>query len=253
MATTVSLSLESLDIQTLTAPRTYYRSQLFNDAQGINGLTAAASPLFLLVEFFLQEKQNFNQTERLFQNFLHEMNAFENCAKRRYYHSDIIMAARYILCAYIDDSLSAKYSLWQSHSLLKYFYQEQPGEDQLFLMLEKLMQDVEMYIDLLELIYLCLRFGYQGKYRHEKDPKDLLEKISARLFEEIKLERGELKKPLQYEDNEKQRAHIVKFALPAGLLLSFTAALLLTLYSSFSYMLGTKAQLLYQQMNNIFV
>ncbi len=119
------------------------------------------------------------------------------------------------------------------------------------MILERLSQDPEVHIDLLELIYLCLRFGYLGQYRQIPEGKDIVNHITQKLFDCIRHQRGELKKELHIAAPAENRPPVARIYLPVWLILSFTLAILLTIYSSFSYMLGNNAQTLYQQINTL--
>ena len=54
---------------------------------------------------------------------------------------------------------------WAKNSLLVSFYDETWGGERFFEILNTLKQDVNKNIDLIEFMYLCLQFGYKGKYQ----------------------------------------------------------------------------------------
>lgn len=237
----------------LSKENSYYRSKLFNTRLGINPLIAAASALFSLAGFLIE---NSNSTEipvlLLAEDVKHEIKVFENNAKLEQYHSDSILAARYILCAFLDEILLNQFPKeWGDCLLLKYFHQEENTGERFFLMLEKLSQDPEYHIELLELIFLCLNLGYLGQYQYDPNGKEKISGLSDRLFEIIRSERGDLKKELLVAPFEKPRPPVSKLSFPLWLIASFSLVFLLTLYSSFSYMLGNSAQSLYLEISNI--
>ncbi|MCD8524811.1 MAG: type IVB secretion system protein IcmH/DotU [Gammaproteobacteria bacterium] len=80
------------------------------------------------------------------------------------YSSDMTLAAHYIVCATVDDILRC-----MAHHDIQYlqkFHQSQLEQEKFYIILERIGKQPEKYIDLLELIYLCMRFGYKGQHRH---------------------------------------------------------------------------------------
>ena len=61
--------------------------------------------------------------------------------------------------------------------------QEQTPDVQFFVILDKIIDKPEHYLDLLELIYLCLSLGFEGKYKKEEHKK--LKHIMETLFKTI--------------------------------------------------------------------
>jgi len=242
----------NLSTHLFSKDRGYYRSKVFNTAIGINSLVAAASPLFSLACFLSENTQPLD-AYTLYQDLQHEIKAFENNAKQQHYRSETILVTRYLLCTFLDEMIQhsawGKNTDWTNYSLLVFFHQETSGGERFFAILDRLSHDPECHVDLLELIYLCLNLGYAGKFREDPEGRTHLEQISLRLFEYIRAERGDLKKELHIHPSEETRPMPIKFQFPLWLMTSFTLALALTIYSSFSYMLGNNAQLVYQQIN----
>jgi type VI secretion system protein ImpK len=238
----------------LFGERSYYRSKIFNTQLGINPLIAAASPLFVLANQF-SDCSAPPDILGLYQQLQHEIKAFENNAQAQRYRSETILIARYLLCSLLDEIITTspwgRQSVWQHQCLLMHFHQETDGSERFFVILERLSSDPELHIDLLEFSYLCLSCGFMGQYRHVENGKEQLDHIVNRLFECIRWQRGELKKELNIAPQEPTRPTVAKFHLPVWLIASFTVALLLTLYSSFSYMLGNNAEQVYQQINSL--
>lgn len=238
----------------ITGERAYHRSKIFNTALGINPLIAAASPLFSLATN-LSDIESPPDLLKLSYDLNHEIKAFENNARSQHFRSETILITRYLLCAYIDECIQQSpwgkknKTAWEPHLLLLFFHQEKDGSERFFLILERLSADPEVHIDVLELIYLCLNFGYLGKYRFLQDGKEMSDTISKRLFECIRAARGELKKELHIACDDGTKIAVAKVQLPIWLITSFALALLLTIYSTFSYLLGTHAEALYNQIN----
>jgi type VI secretion system protein ImpK len=146
---------------------TYYRSKAFSSHIGINSLINAADPILIVVTR-LRKIMISPDLAILHQNICHEIKAFENKAQTLGYRSPLILAARYVLCALLDELIVITLQLdvqWKKYSLVETFYKDMWKEDRFFLILERSLQDTASHIDLLEFIYICLRLGYEGKYR----------------------------------------------------------------------------------------
>ena len=211
--------LSSTERVNLTPANSYYRSQLFTTFHSINPLIAAASPLLAMISK-LNKKSSALEYASLHKNLVHEIKAFECQTQNHGYRANTILAARYILCAWADEMVlntqekeeaplesvlekkakikdkSKIVANQKNQSLLQTFQRETCGSDRFFLILERSCEDPVLYIDLLELIYLCLRFGFQGKYKNQAQSFEDLNKITETLYQSIREERGEISKAL---------------------------------------------------------
>src|SRR5436853_447481 len=62
--------------------------------------------------------------------------------------------------------------------------------------MERIVKEPKRYIDLMELLYLCLSMGYQGPYRSNKQSFIELEEITSHLYKHIRAYRGNFSKAL---------------------------------------------------------
>ena len=99
---------------------------------------------------------------------LDEIRRFEASARAAGVSSEVVVSARYALCAAIDEAvLSTPWGSqgdWAQQTLLVALHRETWGGDKFFKVLDALMASPEQHIDLLELLYLCIAFGFAGKY-----------------------------------------------------------------------------------------
>lgn len=155
-----------------------------------NPLIEAAKPIFILVNAMKQTVSQLS-SESLLSKFSLLINRFEEDAEKYGAKYESIQAAKYCLCTFIDESaVRAGWAdeSWSRHSLLVSFYDETWGGERFFEILNNLKQDADKNIDLAELMYLCLQFGYKGKYQVlpsgdlevDKIKRDLLAFIHAR-------------------------------------------------------------------------
>lgn len=220
-----------------------------NDFSGLNPLEKAASLLLNLLGQIRNTSSHPNPTA-LHQQFADEIRQFESRAQKSGVAPEAIFTARYILCTTVDEFvLSTPWgatSIWRNQSLLRLFHQETSGGEKLFLLLEKLSQDAARHIDLLELIYICLALGFQGRYRVEEGGGGKLEVIRESLYRTIRNCRGEAETALSphWEGANKGLEHkTVK--LPIWALLAIVLAALAFIFVAFSFNLSRHTDPLY--------
>ena len=132
-----------------------------------NPLIEAAKPVFILVNAMQQTTSQLS-TDSLINKFSLLINNFEENAEKNGARYDAIQAAKYCLCTFVDElAVRAGWAdeTWSKNSLLVSFYDETWGGERFFEIIQNLKQDPDKNIDLLEFMYLCLQFGYKGKYQ----------------------------------------------------------------------------------------
>jgi type IV/VI secretion system ImpK/VasF family protein len=183
--------------------QSYYRTKAFAATIGINNLINAADPLFMFVTK-LRKITVAPDPSSLQQNLHHEIKAFEHKMQNLGYHTKIILAARHILCLFLEEMIS-KTSWGQSgykFNLLNSSHSDDHQNDRFFLILDKSLTDAAGHLDILELIYVCLRFGYEGKYRDIEKGYPELRLATDNLYHTIREQRGEFSKSLYISIDE---------------------------------------------------
>jgi type VI secretion system protein ImpK len=159
---------------------------------GLNPLVRAASPLLLLAGQ-LRGSVTPMDVDGLRQLAMEEIRRFEENARGAGVQSEVIVAARYVLCAGLDEAvLSTPWgaqSNWSQHPLLVALHREAWGGEKFFEMLDRISQDPDKYIDLMELQYLCLAFGFGGKYQVQDRGYERLAAIQQDLYRSIRSRR----------------------------------------------------------------
>ncbi len=151
-----------------------------------NPLLEAAFPLILL---FLQLKSIETEIDinRLRRNIMTEINIFVNQAKAAQCSDQLTLAARYCLCTALDESISltpwGSKSGWSQQSLLSLIHRETWGGERFFIILEKMAVEPKKNLPLLELLYLLLALGFEGKY-YDQD-STMRENLQHRLYQLI--------------------------------------------------------------------
>lgn len=98
-----------------------------------------------------------------------------------------ITAARYLLCSFVDETIAATpwgaHGAWAERNLLQHYHEEREGGDKAFQLLERLGRDAAANADLLELFYVCLALGYEGRMAAAPRSRAQLDAIAQRLHD----------------------------------------------------------------------
>lgn len=238
----------------LTSAHTIYRSRILNANVDINLLVAAAAAIFPVLSK-LTEIIEQPDVDALQQMLVHEVKVFETNAQNANFQAEKILIARYILCTTVDEIILSTVwgkETWLPYKLLITFQRESDGDERFFTILERLAESPQQNIELLELIYICLSLGFQGKYRFSDSGKNQLELIIEDLYQKIRWQRGELEKSLlisapslEYNENSAEDS------LPIWLVIAFYIALTLTIYAAYNYLATRNLAAVYQQLNHL--
>jgi type VI secretion system protein ImpK len=162
-------------------------------AIGLNPLVQAASPLLLLAGQ-LRGTLSAPDVLGLRRHALDEIRRFEERALASGVPNEVMLAARYVLCAGLDESvLSTPWgaqSEWAQQTLLVALHREAWGGEKFFDMLERIARDPARHIDLMELQYLCIALGFAGKYQVMDRGHARLADVQQDLYRRIRDYRG---------------------------------------------------------------
>jgi type VI secretion system protein ImpK len=216
---------------------------------GLNPLETAASLMLNLLGQIRNTSSHPNPTA-LHQQLTGEVKSFEARAQKSDIPPETIFTARYLLCTTVDEFvLSTPWgaaSLWRNQSLLRLFHQEAHGGEKFFLLLDKLIKDPAKNIDLLELMYVCLALGFQGRYRVETDGVNTLEAIRENLYRTIRNYRGdnETALSLNWQGIDKS-LQSKKVRLPMWAVIAIALSVLGFIFMAFSFNLSRDTDPLY--------
>ncbi len=208
----------------------------------LNPLVAAASSLLSEV-VRLKHSYEGEDLHALNQRLSGELKLFEHRALHDGAESSQVMAARYVLCTAIDEAVVTtpwgNESEWSQMSLLSSFHNETFGGEKFFQLLERLSRNPVKHLPMLELMYLCLSLGFEGKYRVM--PRGMLELEAVRdsLYRQIRQLRGDVPREVSphWQGLRDTRRRLVRI-VPWWLVALFTSICLVTLYAGFAWVLG---------------
>ncbi len=185
---------------------------------GLNPLMRAASPVLLLAGR-LRKTVSASDVDGLRRDALAEIRNFEDRAQSSGVRPEAVTAARYALCASVDEAVLATpwggESDWAQLSLLLELHNEAHGGEKFFDVLDGISEQPDKHIDLMELYYVCLAFGFAGKYETIDRGQTKLATIQRDLHRRIRAERGahadELS--LHWRGLEDRRNPIIRYRL----------------------------------------
>jgi type VI secretion system protein ImpK len=164
-----------------------------------NRLIDAATPLFGL-SLRVRSLTYCDNIEQIYKQTIDEIKAIEIELTEQGYEHAILMAYRYILCAFLDEAVMGtewgSSSVWAEHSMLSRFHNETWGGEKVYSILSRLEGEPQKYQPLLEFIHLCLILGFEGKYRVIEHGRTERERVISRLLEILNTLRHEKTQPL---------------------------------------------------------
>ena len=137
-------------------------------AMGVNPLVAAAAPLLQLLAR-LRNTLNPPDPAELRERTVRAMSAFEERTRASGLPIELIRPAHYALCASLDDAvLNTPWGgtgVWDARSLVSTFHQEVRSGERFFDLFAQMRQNPGRFLPVIELMYLCISLGFQGRYR----------------------------------------------------------------------------------------
>jgi type VI secretion system protein ImpK len=212
---------------------------------GVNPLVQAAAPLLILAGR-LREQVGNPDIENLHSQSAQEIRAFEDRARVAAVPDEDVLAARYALCSVIDEAVLntpwGAESGWAARSLLVTFHRESSGGEKVFQIIDRVLNDPRRYLALLELLYICLSLGFEGRYRVEERGTIRLTEIRHDLFRCVQTLRGNSATDLspQWKGIEDKRRAVVRI-VPLWVVAAACAAVLLTTFIIFSAKLSNRS------------
>lgn len=219
--------------------RAGYEMAKFSTMYGLNPLVNSASTLIAVFEKTRGAARH-PDVASLHKRVVNEMRQFEQNAKESGVKPEILLAARYLLCSAIDEAVLhtpwGDQSAWGQRTLLSMFHGETSGGEKCFLILDRMLKAPGENIDMLELFYVVISLGFEGKYRVVHHGRDQLEALRDDLYRTIRTYRGDFERGLSpaWAGLGRVRKTLVHF-IPMWVAVSVFAAICFFGYGGFSY------------------
>ncbi|MEL7449209.1 MAG: type IVB secretion system protein IcmH/DotU [Pseudomonadota bacterium] len=213
---------------------------------GINPLVDAAGALLSLATQFRSTTRH-PDPGGLRNHVVQEVKAFEAAAKGAGCPQESVLPARYCLCTFIDETVLStpwgSQSGWSQQTLLSGFHNEGYGGEKFFAILEKCNQDPAKNLHLIELLFVCLSLGFQGKYRVVDNGQQALDRVKDSIYQTIRQQRGEFERELSpnWRGAQDVRNPLAKY-LPLWVVAALAGVLCLFVFVALNFALSDKSQ-----------
>jgi type VI secretion system protein ImpK len=157
----------------LSDPALLGDAALIRDARLLSGasisrLMDAAVPTLALV-VAVRDLESHPDPDSLLERAITEIRAFETAALAAGYSNEKIRLARYALCATLDDVVLASpwggQTAWANRGLVSTIHRETMSGERFYALLDQLLPKATEHLDELQVFYVCLSLGFEGKYR----------------------------------------------------------------------------------------
>ncbi len=221
-----------------SAPPLSYLTSVVETSTGLNPLVSAANAL-LLSAGQLRDTTSHSDPDMLRNLVARELTNFENSARLQGVTPEALFTARYLLCTFMDEIVLTtpwgSQSDWSQQTLLSKFHNEVGGGEKFFQILDKLLQQPERNLELLELIYICFALGFKGKYRVQPGGISRVEDIQHQLMNTLRQYRGDIERELSphWRGVEDKRNALIRY-VPLWVVGAVAAAVMLLFWLGFS-------------------
>jgi type VI secretion system protein ImpK len=216
-------------------------------------LVRAAAPLFLAIS---QLRCSIERADvaSLRRQVANAIDNFEDDARKAGIETGDIIAARYVLCATVDETVLTtpwgSRSEWSASSLLNQYHNETWGGEKVFAILDRIRGKAAEKLPLLILIYTCLMLGFEGRFRVMDDGRSQLEDLQNEVWREIRKNTTiRLDEPLSKSAVGERRGRMPGSFLPVWMFCLFGIAILSLVYLFASFELAVTAKPLAERMN----
>ena len=166
---------------------------------GANPLINAGTRLIALANA-LRAETRYEDIPRLRQEVVDELRGFQQTCREDGAGEDEVRYGHYALCALLDEVIlstpwGAK-SAWARQTLVATFHNEVVSGDRMFEIAESLEARPNRAPHLLELIYYCISFGFEGRMRLDRQGASRLFQMRERIYAALRNLRGAFERGL---------------------------------------------------------
>jgi len=209
---------------------------------GLNPLVAAAAVLLGLATR-VRGTATQQDVEGLRDRVVHELKSFEANAAATGLPRELVRAAHYALSATIDDLVLStpwgSQSSWPKRSMVSTFHNEVVGGERFYEILNQLHKNPGRNADVLELMYVCLALGFEGRLRVTGRGTSEHSRVREGVYRTLRERRGEFERDLSPHWRGLAAAHRpLTSYIPVWVIAAATAALLMLMFMGFTYALN---------------
>ncbi|OQW67445.1 MAG: type IV secretion protein DotU [Proteobacteria bacterium ST_bin11] len=214
-------------------------------------LTLSAGILSLAAR--LRTTVSYSGVDELKQKLAKEVREFENCGLNAGFQQETMRMASYGLCTFLDEIIQntpwGSQSNWGHQSLLILFHKEAWGGERFFQILDHVVKQPAQNLALIELCYVLLSFGFEGKYRVMANGANELEKQRLELYQLTQRVRGDFPAELSPRWHGQKSANTSLISqVPLWIFASVAGGLLLLCYLGFAFFINSASDPVYREL-----
>lgn len=170
--------------------------------QAHNGLNPIVNAASTLIAVFAKTRSAVSHPDvgGLHQRLINEIKTLEAELRDLGLKQEVQLSVRYLMCSVLDEAVLntpwGTESAWAQRTLLSVFHGETSGGEKSFLILDRLRQSPSENLEVIELFYICLSLGFEGRYRFMNRGKEALDQVREELFSIIRRQRGDYERAL---------------------------------------------------------
>jgi type VI secretion system protein ImpK len=220
---------------------------------GTNPLVAAASPVLAAAIRITSDRARAPDVDRLRRAMVAAIRRFESEALATGMDTRSLRAARYALCATVDDMvLSTPWgstSSWAQQSMTSIFHNEVTGGERFFEILEQMQQDLGHHEPVVELMYLCMSLGFAGRYRVLPRGVAALTELTDGVYRTIRQRRGDFERELSpHWRGVAAGARPLAQRVPLWAIGLGTVCIAAILYVAFTFLLASESEIAFAEL-----
>lgn len=252
------------DTAQLNVPTPMSSSPAFNSAVAVelpftefreNPIVAAALSMMSLASR-LRQTAVYTAIDELRQRLSAEVSGFENRLLQCGVSPDHTRMASYALCSFLDETILntpwGAQSTWGHQSLLISFHKEAWGGEKFFDIIAQLVKQPAQNLPLIELTYLFLSLGFEGKFRVLTHGGNALEKYRTELYQLIHRIKGNSDRELspRWQGLKDVRNALVRY-VPLWVVGAVLGVALILVYIGFVLALNARSDQIFKELFSI--
>ena len=194
----------------------------------------------------------FNDINRLHQNLVSEITEFEKQILQRGVSQDHAGMAKMFLCSLIDETVLntpwGHQSDWKHNNLSSRFFGDMWGGEKFFEALDGLKRQARQNLALLELAYICLSLGFQGKYRYAANGLRELDNEHQELYLLLRQAKGDPERNLSIVWRGCKVSNPLIRYVPLWVLFVVACSLVVLTYAGFLYAITNSSNHVYDKL-----
>ena len=217
---------------------------------GGSPIVSAAAPLLALMSR-LRNVMTVPDPARLRERAVAEVRQYEQTLRNARLPLEQIRTSHYAICASLDDVVQntpwGSRGPWANASLVSTFHQEVRSGERFFELLIRLCQNPGGFLPVIELMYLCMSLGMQGRYRLSPRGPAELDRVREETYAIILRQRGAAEPALSLDwQGIAAPYRPLRAELPVWLTALAATALLGFAYALISFGLNTDSDRLFE-------